>query len=147
MFQGQIDKSLKVAHRGTLEQAPTSLGRVRKGHFAPHGFITPNSLGADVIDNDRMRMLNRDDRMVLNERTPLSSKPPNQQEANKILLPLGMLQDSQSTFPFIANAPTNFVYMKEAEQRREEQEKDMLKETENILDRIEAINREKIKFV
>ena len=50
MFQGQIDKSLKVAHRGTLEQAPTSLGRVRKGHFAPHGFITPNSLGADVID-------------------------------------------------------------------------------------------------
>lgn len=143
MLQGQLNQDRKIAHRGNLNQAPTSIGRVSKGHFGG-GFITPNSLGARITDQDRIRRLNGFDIKFLNEKTPLNRFPPQQIEANKTLIPLGILQDQQSQFPFIANTPLNFVYKKEVEQVEEQREKDMLKETEKVLERIEAVQKKQL---
>ena len=142
MKQGQINTDRKIAHRGNLYQQPTSNGFVRKSNFGG-GFITPNSLGARIIDADRTRLLTAYDIKILNERTPLMTMPPNQIEANKTLIPLGKLQESQSQFPFIASIPTNFVYRKEQEFIKEEQEEDMLKQTEKILDRIQQVQEQR----
>ena len=143
MLQGQINKDKMVAHRGNFNMANTSNGVVRKGLISKKGFITPNSLGAKIIDADRIRYLNSYDIKILNERTPLSSMPPNQIEAYKTLLPLGMLQDQQSQFPFIAQIPTNFVYKKEQQQVQYDKEEEMLKKTDMILNRVEQLHKKK----
>ena len=142
MKQGQINTKKKVAHRGNLYQQPTSNGVVRKGHFGG-GFITPNSLGARIIDHDRTRFLTAYDIKILNEKIPLSSMPPNQVEANKTLLPLGKLQEDQSRFPFIANIPSNFVYKKEPEFIEDKVEEEMLEKTQKILDRIQQVQEQR----
>ena len=147
MLQGQMNKEKMVAHRGNFNMANTSKGVVRKGLLSKTGFITPNSLGARIIDADRTRFLNSYDIKILNEQTPLTSMPPNQIEANKTLLPLGILQDEQSQFPFIAEIPTNFVYKKEIQQLQEDNENDMLKKTEAILNRVEqTIQKKEVIF-
>jgi len=146
MNQFQINRDKKVAHRGTIYGRPSSNGFVRKGHMSTTGFITPNSLGAKIIDADRIRFLNRYDRAILGSKIPLQSQPPSQQEANKVLLPLGLLQDAQTQFPFIARIPTNFVYKKEIPQIIDNREEDFLAETEPIIDRIEKIQKEKVLF-
>ena len=143
MNQFQINREKKVAHRGNIYGRPSSNGFVRKGHMSTTGFITPNSLGAKIIDHDRSRFLNKYDRAVLGSRIPLQAQPPNQQEANKVLLPLGLLQDSQTQFPFIARIPTNFVYKKEIQQVKDIREEEFLNKTEEIIDRIENIQKEK----
>ena len=141
MNQFQINREKKVAHRGNIYGKPSSNGFVRKGHMSTTGFITPNSLGAKIIDGDRVRFLNKYDRAVLGSKIPLQAQPPSQQEANKVLLPLGLLQDAQSQFPFIARVPTNFVYKKEAETLKDNREEEFLQETEKIIDRIETIQQ------
>lgn len=142
MKQGQINTDRKIAHRGNLYQQPTSNGMVRKGHFGG-GFITPNSLGARIIDADRTRFLTSYDIKILNEKTPFATMPPNQMEANKTLVPLGKLQESQSRFPFIASIPTNFVYKKEQEVLEDKVENEMLEKTEKLLDRIQQVQEER----
>ena len=144
MLQGQLNPDRKIAHRGNPYQSPTSNGRVRKGHISTQGFITPNSLGARIIDADRIRLLNSYDIKILNEKTPLRPMPPNQIEAYKTLLPLGILQDRMSQFPFIANTPGGFIYKKEAETIKDDREAEHIKQTEGILDRIEAIQKAQI---
>tara|TARA_B100000902_G_C27261797_1_gene891236 strand:- start:1158 stop:1595 length:438 start_codon:yes stop_codon:yes gene_type:complete len=143
---GQIDKSLKISTRG-VNTEDTSLGSVRKGHFAQHGFITPNSLGSAMIDNDRIRLLNSFDIAFLNEKTELDRFTPTHKEANKMLIPLGMLQAEQSKFPFIAPIPNNFIRTNQLNEQQEENQKQMLDRTEKIVERIEELKRQKIKFV
>ena len=145
-MSGQIDKSLKIATRG-VNTEDTSLGFVRKGHFAQHGFVTPNSGGSSIIDNGRIRILNSFDIAFLNEKTPLDRFTPTHKKANEMLIPLGMLQTEQSKYPFIAEIPNNFIKTRELQQQQEENEKQMLKETEEIVERIEELKRQKIKFV
>ena len=147
MNQFQINREKKVAHRGNIYGKPSSNGFVKKGHMSTTGFITPNSLGAKIIDGDRVRFLNTYDRAILGSRIPLQSQPPSQQEANKVLLPLGILQDAQSQFPYIARVPTNFVYKKEVEDIQKIREDDFIEKTEDILDRIDMIQIPKGKQV
>lgn len=147
MNQFQINKEKLVAHRGNIYGKPSSNGFVRKGHISRQGFITPNSLGARIIDADRVRFFTGYDRAILNEKLQLSSMPPNQVEANKSLLPLGILQDQQTQYPFIARVPTNFVYKKEQEVVKEQMEEDFIEKTEQIVDRIEKIYEKKPKSV
>jgi len=144
MNQFQINRDNKVAHRGNIYGKPSSNGVVRKGHLSTTGFITPNSLGAKLIDHDRSRFLNKYDRTILGSNIPLQPQPPFQQEANKVLLPLGILQDTQTQFPFIARVPTNFVYRKEQPQVEENREEEFLQRTDKIIDRIENIQKDKI---
>ena len=112
MLQGQLNPDRKIAHRGNPYQSPTSNGRVRKGHISTQGFITPNSLGARIIDADRIRLLNSYDIKILNEKTPLRPMPPNQIEAYKTLLPLGILQDRMSQFHLLLILPVDLFIKK-----------------------------------
>lgn len=144
MLQGQMSNKLKIAHKGSMYQAPTSNGRVRKGLISKEGFITPNTLGARIIDADRTRFLSAYDIKIINEKTPQATQPPSQIEANKVLIPLGLLQEQQSQYPFIARIPTNFVYKKEQEFVKEQQEDEHIKQAETILDRIEALQNKKL---